>query len=544
MTDVLYGKVLSVETANLGEPAAAASIGATVVPVADAATFDELGGTVTINGQVLSFVATDVDLDTITLAAALTAAVADGDMVEVFPPSPVKTVLVDMGDNSDPLPAIVPLQLLDRLPDGTREPNRQETVALERRGTYEYVVADVTAEPVISQTLNYTEAESGIGLSESLAQFQDANVLGQLATPQLSADAISLGGVDLETRLDGSSIGKLLSARLGQVTAPAITTTLTKMLELNCGTVQAGRTYRVRTSMLLSCSGTLAASDRVKLEYHYTIDGTTPTTASPGMDDDFNDTYVTPNVLVLAKPEAEIDATSTGQLRVGLCAQLVSGAGTYTIYTGSSSRSRPVMALYDDGPSGSRNDSAISLTGGGVTTFTKTFNAAWALGSNGSGAELDNSWVFIGADLLANYNFGLVGFDSAAIVAALTNATTPTSCVLRWVPRARANASGLDVEILSHNYASLAAAKAVVGGVPVNYFDYGSAFTLQTTKLNAVPNTSGDTSLGTTVFNQFKAGTRKGVGFANPSLDAGGTGSVFGDGASQAQLIFTYQGTS
>lgn len=543
----LYGKVLSVVTENLGEPAVAdAAIGASTIYVADAATFDEIGGLVVVGGETLAYTDIDVDLDTITLAVPLAAAVADTDRIEVYPPTPIKTAFVDMLDNSDFLPATVPLNLLDRLPDGTREPDRQETVELTRRGLYEYVVADVTAEPVVSQTLDFTEAEQGIGLSESVAQFQDVAVLGAVSTPQLSVDAVTLAGVDLGARLDNAPAGKLLSARLApQGSNISIPGTSTKIFELNCGTVLAGRSYRVKTDLIVFGSGTLAISDRARFIYRYTVDGTAPTTSSPTMVSGLNeDNVFTGNAGLTYRPSAEVDIAAEATLRVGLFVHSVSGAGTYTIYAGASAESRPVMTLYDDGPSGSRNDAAITLTGGGITTFTKAFNASWALGSNGSGVELANSYVFIGADYLANYNFGLVGFDSTAIVAALTGVTTPTSVKLKWTPRSRISGAGLDVEILTHNYASSAAAKAVVGGTPTNYFDYGSAFTLQTTHNNTTPGQIYEESLGTTVFNQFKAGTRKGVGFANPSLEAGGTGSVYGDGASECQLVFTYQGTS
>ena len=247
-TDVLYGKVLSVGTQNLGEPAVAdAAVGATTVYVADAASFDEVGGLLSVGGEILAYTAIDVDLDTITMAVPLVTAIATNDRLEVYPPTPIKTAFVDMLDNSDFLPATVPLNLLDRLPDGTREPDRQETVELTRRGLYEYVVADVTAEPVVSQTLDFTEAEQGIGLSESVAQFQDVTALGAVSAPQLSVDVVTLVGVDLGARLDNAPAGKLLSARLApQGGNIAISGTSTKVFELNCGTVLAGRSYRVR----------------------------------------------------------------------------------------------------------------------------------------------------------------------------------------------------------------------------------------------------------------------------------------------------------
>lgn len=60
-----------------------------------------------------------------------------------------------------------------------------------------------------------------------------------------------------------------------------------------------------------------------------------------------------------------------------------------------------------------------------------------------------------------------------------------------------------------------------------------------------MPGTSYDESLGTTVFNQFKAGSRKGLAYlGEPAGAVGGEGSVYLDGTNQVQLIFTYDGTS
>lgn len=549
MTDTLWGKVLSVETQNLGEPTTGGAIGVTELPVDDASTFDEHGGEVTINGDVLPYTAIDADTDTLTMAAALVTAVSDGDYVEVYPPSPIKTALVDLGDNSDPLPATIPLNLLDRLPDGTRDPGRQETVALERRGIYEYVVADVTAEPVISQTLDFTDAESGIELSESLAQFQDANVRGVLAVTDLSAESLTLGGTDLVDRLGALPVGKLLSARLGlQGSNIAMSGTLSKILELNCGTVQGGRTYRVKTSFVALATGTLALSDRFRVICTYTTDGTTPTTASAIMDgaiSEFN--YLSGSASLTRSAEVEVDIASTCLLRVAVLVQVLSGAGTYSIYAGASATARPIMSLSDDGPSGSRQDSAISLTGGGIARFVKTFNALWAWGSLENGALINDSYFYIGNCTDGTVGrYGLVGFDSTAIVAALANSVTPISCTLRWIPRTRKTAAGLDVRIMTHAYASRVAAQT--GESWPETWDRTGALTSRGIASNAAPGTPYSFNMNT-LFASFKAGTIKGVAFANSAADVyanqpDGSGSIYGNGTSECQLICVYDGTT
>lgn len=546
---LLSGRVAVVQTTNLGEPAmATAAIGATTVYVADASTFDEFGGLVSVNDLLLAYSAIDVELNTITMSATLAVAIAEQDMIYVSPPTPVKTATVELPGEGDSIPATVPHSLLDKLPDGIRVDGAGESVTLEKRGSYEYVVTDVIGEPLTQASLDYIESEEGYGLTQSVAQVQDLNAIGQVSASGITTGAITLGGVDLASQLALASVGKILSARLPlQGANIAITTTLTKIFELNCGTVSAGRTYRVATSLLLACTAPLALTDRIKMVYTFTTDGSTPTTSSASMDGGFNDAYSVPGTLIYTKPEAEVDIAAESQLRVALCVQLISGGGAYAIYAGSSAISRPVMSLYDDGPLGARQDSAITLTGGGISRFVKTYNATWAFGINGDyGATILDSYFHIGGE---SDSCGFVGFDSASMVAQLAGATTPVSCVLRWRPRSRQTSAGLDARVATHNFSSSSAASAASGGLPLfanaNLATYGLTL-LSNIRNDGVPGASYDESLGTTVFNQFKAGSRKGVGIlGTPAASVtGGEGTVYGDGSYQMQLIFTYDGTS
>lgn len=403
-----------------------------------------------------------------------------------------------------------------------------------------------------AQSTNYVPAEAGWAITpDGDSQFNDVQALGQLGAANIAADSITLGGVDLEEQLGATSIGKLLSARLGlQGANIAVTTTNTKIFELNCGTVRGGRTYRVSTSMLLDGTAPLALTDRIAFIYRYTIDGSTPTISSPTMDGGFNQGYAQFGDFTFFKPEAEIDIASEVQLRVALCGQVLAGSGTYAIYATTSTHARPVMSLYDDGPAGTRNDAAISLTGGGTTRFVKTFHPTWANGvQGGTWDEFSNSaYCDVGnSSTFGNGMFGAFGFNSSDIVSKLAGVVTPVSLVVRWRPRTRLIAAGLDLRFLSHNYASRADFTAAV--FPQQWEGYGASFTSQTTVANAVPNTSYDLSLGTSLFTQFRSGTRKGLAIA-PSLSPSsgshpdGTGSFYSYGTNQPQLIFTYDGTS
>lgn len=400
-----------------------------------------------------------------------------------------------------------------------------------------------------AQSANYVPAEAGWAITaDGGSQFKDLSVLGQASVPQLSVDELVLGGTNLVETLGGYSIGKIISGRLAQQGADlAMSTTITKLFELNCGTVPGGRTYRAQVTCLIRNTAAVATTDRLQFGFRYTTDGSTPTVTSPLMDGGFNDNSCTPSGNWQSYTfSAEVDLASTVPLKIGFTADLLGGSGSYVMYALSSTIARPVFSLFDDGPLGARQDSAITVTGGGTSRFVKTFSATWAWGANAAdGSILTNSWASIGGfDDYAGY----VGFDSAAMVAALSGAISPVSLVARWRPRTRVSSAGLDARLCSHNFSSSAAASGAAGGWPA--FAGSNLATMGLTLLsnirnNGVPGTSYDESLGTTVFNQFKSGTRKGLAWLGwPTEAVGGEGSVYLDGTNQVQLIFTYDGTS
>lgn len=551
---IVTGKVLSVETRNLAEPAtAAAAIGATVVSVADAATFDELGGQVIIGGAIYSYTSIDVDVDTITLAAALTTAVEDQDSVEIYPPLPVKTALVGLGDDGDPTPATVPHALLDRLPDGTRDGVVGESVLIEQRGVYDFVVTDIVAEPLTQQSLDFVSGEGGYGLSESIVQMQDVAILGELGASSVSGDTISLAGADLATLIFALPRGRLLEGRKATGTnAGSIAGTEAGVFLFNVGNLTASRAYRLTAQFYFAITGTVA-NDTWRVHFRYTTNGTEPTVSSPLLPGTKAQHYFSLQASSDVHLSTPFEIAADAPIQILMTAQRVAGATTGAIYQVSNDLPL-ILSLYDDGPVGSLSTTAIKqrlglVEGAPISPFTKTFNALWAWGVNSAGDLINDSWFSTGDGALgSNSLYGLVGFDSSAIVAALANATTPTDVVLRWRARTRATSTGLDVRIMTHNYASRAAATTDIGypqeytGAPVG------ALTVVTTKVNAAPNVQVDTSLGATVFNQFKNGSRKGIGIGSNNAPytshPDGTGTVYGNGTSECQLIFTYQGAS
>lgn len=551
----LNGRVLSVSTRNLGEPTtAAATVGATTLYVGDASTFDEAGGLVSVNGEVIAYTAIDVDADTITLASGLVTAIADQDNVEVYPGTPIKTATVDLGEEGgDSVPVTVPHSLLDRLPDGTREEASAESVTVEQRGTYELVIADVIGSPLVQQSLDYVEDEDGYGLDQSVAQMQDARIIGQLGAAVVSAEQILLAGDDLTTKLapiPGSTKYALKSGTTFTGAGPITSTTELRMFVFDAGTVKAGRVYDIGIRGL--ANGTVAG-DAFYVYLRYTTDGSDPTTSSPRMVGGQGVVGPMPAGLRAAVNNGTLYSPTTDhQLRIAVTASRQNGTGTLTIRTDAAEVAFQVWAkdLGIDSDSSTALQQTLKSDGSGsdnptIITYTKTFSATWALGWGDYTNVQEDSWFWTGVNLdYSSGAYGLIGFDYAAIVTTLSASVTPVSCVLRVRPRSRRYGDGLDFRVLTHTNTSLANAHS-------NYWDTyqgdwhgnGSVYDTGVVKNNAAPNVPVDISLGTTIFNQFKAGSRRGVGIAGVSDTVNGSsGTIYGDGAYQAQLIFTYQG--
>jgi hypothetical protein len=400
------------------------------------------------------------------------------------------------------------------------------------------------------QSLNYVAGENGWAITpDGDSQFRDLSAIGQVSGGSAAFDALTVAGSNSLDTLGNSSIGRLLTSRLPQQAAniPLTSVSGTKLFELNCGTVPGGRTYQVSTTMLLQGTGPLAFTDRVVFIYRYTTDGSTPNGSSPSMDGGFNQGYTQVGASTQFTVSAEVDLPAEAQLKVALCGWYNAGSGSYSVFATATTPARPIMSLDDIGPLGARQDSAISLSGGGIARFVKTYDASWSIGVNASyGNTILDSYFHVGGE---DDSCGFVGFNSASMVSQLAAATTPISCVARWRPKYRRSSAGLDVRLATHNHVSSAAASAASGGLP--YFAYanlaGYGLTLLSNiRNNAVPGTPYEESLGLTVFNQFKAGTRKGLAFLGTpeASTTGGEGLVYGDTTYQMQLVFTYDGTS
>lgn len=142
------GRVTAVEEDVKGTVITAnASIGATLLHIDPTDDLDEDGGTLRIidqtNGdQVLAYSAVDDDALTVTTDA-LTKAVVDGQVIQVEPLAMQRYALVALDDDSLPIPAVIPHNLIRRIPPGSRDEADREAVLLHEDNPGEWSVTDV-----------------------------------------------------------------------------------------------------------------------------------------------------------------------------------------------------------------------------------------------------------------------------------------------------------------------------------------------------------------------------------------------------------------
>ncbi len=123
-----HGRIVSVSTRTLGSPLEGdVAAGATELVVFDAADFNGTGGSLSLNGTVLTYASVDDDASTITLDAPLAVAASDGDFVSAWDTlynraSTEQTAMVQLdGDDDNPDPIEAGTEFLSRLlPDGDR----------------------------------------------------------------------------------------------------------------------------------------------------------------------------------------------------------------------------------------------------------------------------------------------------------------------------------------------------------------------------------------------------------------------------------------
>ena len=157
MADEGHGRVLNVTAIDLGdEIAVAAAAGATVMEVGDVADFDEAGGWLEVNGEVVAYTGIDDDTATISLATPLAGAVAEYDTVTLISAvgRPVREwsadIVLDDQEGGDSIAAALSHTLVDKLPQGVRE-GAGESVTWRREGS-DVIVTGVLGEVPTTDT--------------------------------------------------------------------------------------------------------------------------------------------------------------------------------------------------------------------------------------------------------------------------------------------------------------------------------------------------------------------------------------------------------
>lgn len=557
---MLSGKVLSVDTRNLGEPAIGdAIVGATVLPVADAATFDEAGGLVTINGEYVAYSGIDIDTESLLLTVSLATAVADQDLVEVYPATPIKTAIVSLGDQGgDSVPVTVPHNLLDRLPDGVRDDAASESVTIEKRGNYELVVSDVLGEQLVQQSLDYIPGEEGYGLDESIAQMKDAQVTGQMGAAVVAADQILLAGQDIVDTLAPLPRSTRYASKglAGNINAGTTSgTTELRLFTFNAGEVKAGRLYYVTVRGL--GQGTVAG-DAFWIRTRYTEDGSEPTTTSPGLPGGQSITVMSSALRSQVDSAAWYSPTADGVLRLSISAQRTSGTGTFLLRTDTpevavqvgvsdmgidSDSSTALQQTAKTDGSGSDNPPETTKVFTWQPTHTENFSGVSFL--NGSSSSSDIGVAEVGWD--ANNwgpaqsgdrpNFAIMHFNYADIVSKLATASSIVSVQLKFTTKYRASSSGLDMTVFAHKYTSYPWNMALDMSGEISA---GRIVLNQGSRNDCVSNGTYTITLNSGVGTNLKSGTYKGLGLTTAVYTAAGVGQIHANpSASRPTLIIT-----
>lgn len=172
-----FGKVVEVRIEVSGdETVGSHPIGATVLQLDDITDFSEKGGEVEIEGLVYPYNGIDDEFEKIILGIPLTVAVPDATKVNVWPFKQEKWATVDAENNDEPIEALIPHGLKDRVLDGIRD-EEDEEYALLRLGESEWEVVDLLAE---RPDIDGTYLEPGTVSGESMWLGDQETVYGSM----------------------------------------------------------------------------------------------------------------------------------------------------------------------------------------------------------------------------------------------------------------------------------------------------------------------------------------------------------------------------
>lgn len=369
------------------------------------------------------------------------------------------------------------------------------------------------------QSVNYIEGKRAWALDDETTQFEDVNVLGELGADTVSARAVTIGGLDLETEyLTPLPLGGVAfdSNASGSHAGNTSGTDELRLFEYAFGPSVTGRLYKATIHGHFQG----AANDAYDFRVRYTMDGSIPSYTSllhPGSLQRFNLGPGSTHFLIVFF----FALNSADRVRQMLTVQRAIGTGAGFAYLTDPSR-RLEWAIED---LGLYTNAALAgtlsqkKTGGGTvaepsppppapdppTTYTKTFYATWtrSYDSDNGTRQGDD-----GPDLYQGYISGthgntrsLAGFDYAAIQSFLSGATVK-SCKLTYRVAHAWGGAGITVGIGTHNYTSKPGSWS------------GSSVTER--RISKSGQKEGSTythELGTGIGNEFKSGSTRGVSF-------------------------------
>lgn len=198
------GLIQAVRIATAGSYLAAdAALAATSLVLESVLDFSTDGGQLTLNGVTYTYTAADYDTGTLTLSSGLTGAALTVDRVDVSPLSTEKLALVTTAGPGDAVSARIPHALVDRVPEGIREPGDEESVQYSLDNG-EFVITDVVGrQPVIG--IEYIDP----ALTGKFPITATDIAPGAISTPQLAANAIdgmTITGALLRTAATGRRV--------------------------------------------------------------------------------------------------------------------------------------------------------------------------------------------------------------------------------------------------------------------------------------------------------------------------------------------------
>jgi hypothetical protein len=148
----MQGLILEVSTVPSGDELASDhAAGVTLLNVTSTEDFDAVnGGYISVNGATYAYTGVDVNNLQLTINPGLAEDALTSDKVLLYPLVVEKWAMVEVQQDEDPVSALVPHALWDRLADGVRDPEQQESARLGVRDG-DLVVEDILGSvPVVS----------------------------------------------------------------------------------------------------------------------------------------------------------------------------------------------------------------------------------------------------------------------------------------------------------------------------------------------------------------------------------------------------------